>query len=610
MGMLYKLNAYFTHWGVPFEENSIILKFLVGSLATVEFITGIYLLLGIRRRTTAIFTVGFMVVMTAMTAYIYKYNPVADCGCFGEAVVLSNTATLGKNIILLLAALIVVPFPRFMKRLISERNQWLSSIYSWAYIIFLTILSFHYLPVINFTPFDEGINLKAAWYGETGEDTPDELLNFSLFTEDDSEEVTETVLNDTNYTFLLTLPKISIADDGCNDRINDIYDDCLDNGYKFYAAVGDNSDSAAINDWIDRTGATYPILKCDAILLKGMVRSNPGLLLLKDGIIVNKWSNNNLPVLTEDTEWNQLNTREGISQPLVKLLLWFIIPLAVIIFLDGIWIGSKYFKHYIFKRTLKNKKIMRKKIVAGNWKMNLNLQEGVALAKELNGMLAADKPACDVIICTPFIHLASVANELNAEVIGLGAENCADKEKGAFTGEVSASMVKSTGAQYVILGHSERRAYYHETPEILKEKINLALANSLKVIFCIGEVLEDRESGKQNEVVKAQLEGSLFDLSKEEFSNIILAYEPVWAIGTGKTATAEQAEEMHAFIRSVIADKFGAEAAENVSILYGGSCKPSNAKEIFAKVNVDGGLIGGAALKAADFKGIIDAWKK
>lgn len=170
-------------------------------------------------------------------------------------------------------------------------------------------------------------------------------------------------------------------------------------------------------------------------------------------------------------------------------------------------------------------------------------------------------------------------------------------------------MVKSTGANYVILGHSERRAYYHETPEILKEKVKLALANNLDVIFCIGEVLEDREAGKQNEIVKAQLEGSLFDLTAEEFSHIILAYEPVWAIGTGKTATADQAEEMHAFIRSTIADKFGAEAAENVSILYGGSCKPSNAKEIFSKVNVDGGLIGGAALKAADFKGIIDAWK-
>lgn len=252
---------------------------------------------------------------------------------------------------------------------------------------------------------------------------------------------------------------------------------------------------------------------------------------------------------------------------------------------------------------------MRKKIVAGNWKMNKNLQEGIALATELNDILKADKPNCDVVICTPFIHLASVAGIIDQSVIGLGAENCADKASGAYTGEVSAEMVKSTGAGYVILGHSERRAYYGETAEILKEKINLALANGLKVIFCIGEVLEERESGKQNEVVEAQLAGSLFDLTAEQFANIILAYEPVWAIGTGKTATAEQAEEMHAFIRSVIAGKFGAEAAENVSILYGGSCKPSNAKEIFSKENVDGGLIGGAALKAADFKGIIDAWK-
>lgn len=252
---------------------------------------------------------------------------------------------------------------------------------------------------------------------------------------------------------------------------------------------------------------------------------------------------------------------------------------------------------------------MRKKIVAGNWKMNMNLQDGLALAKDLNQALVADKPNCDVVICTPFIHLASVANVLDASVIGLGAENCADKASGAYTGEVSAEMVKSTGAGYVILGHSERRAYYGETPEILKEKINLALANGLKVIFCIGEVLEEREANKQNEVVKAQLEGSLFDLTADQFSNIILAYEPVWAIGTGKTATSEQAEEIHAFIREVISEKFGCAAAENVSILYGGSCKPSNAKELFAKPNVDGGLIGGAALKVADFKGIIDAWK-
>ena len=253
---------------------------------------------------------------------------------------------------------------------------------------------------------------------------------------------------------------------------------------------------------------------------------------------------------------------------------------------------------------------MRKKIVAGNWKMNMNLQDGIALAKELNDTLTAEKPNCGVIICTPFIHLASIAQFLDQNIIGLGAENCADKEKGAYTGEVSAEMVKSTGAQYVILGHSERRGYYNETPEILKEKVLLALKNNLKVIFCIGESLEEREANKQNEVVKAELEGSVFNLSAEEFKNIIVAYEPIWAIGTGKTATADQAEEIHAYIRSVIADKYGKEAAEDTSILYGGSCKASNAPELFSKPNIDGGLIGGASLKCADFKGIIDAWKK
>lgn len=253
---------------------------------------------------------------------------------------------------------------------------------------------------------------------------------------------------------------------------------------------------------------------------------------------------------------------------------------------------------------------MRKKIVAGNWKMNLNLQQGVALAKELNEQLAADKPNCDVIICTPFIHLASIAAFLDQDIIGLGAENCAVKEKGAYTGEVSAEMVKSTGAQYVIIGHSERRGLYGETPEILKEKVQLALANNLKVIFCIGESLEEREANKQNEVVKAELEGSVFNLTEEEFSNIIIAYEPIWAIGTGKTATSDQAEEIHAYVRSLVADRYGKEMAENTSILYGGSCKPSNAAELFAKEDIDGGLIGGASLKAADFKGIIDAWKK
>lgn len=253
---------------------------------------------------------------------------------------------------------------------------------------------------------------------------------------------------------------------------------------------------------------------------------------------------------------------------------------------------------------------MRKKIVAGNWKMNQNLQEGVALAKEINDLLVADKPNCDVVVCTPFIHLAKVADVLDSSVVGLGAENCADKEKGAYTGEVSAAMVKSTGAQYVILGHSERRQYYGETAEILKEKVQLALANGLKVIFCCGETLEEREANKQNEVVKAELEGSVFNLSADEWKNIILAYEPIWAIGTGKTATSDQAEEMLAYIRSIVAEKFDQNVADETSILYGGSCNAKNAGELFSKPNIDGGLIGGASLKSADFKAIIDAWKK
>lgn len=251
---------------------------------------------------------------------------------------------------------------------------------------------------------------------------------------------------------------------------------------------------------------------------------------------------------------------------------------------------------------------MRKNIVAGNWKMNTTLAEGVGLAKDVNELLKNAEVKCDVVICVPFTHLASVAGVIDQNKLGLGAENCADHVKGAYTGEVSAPMVASTGATYVILGHSERRQYYGETSEILKTKVNLALAENLTPIFCIGEVLEQREDGSFLEVVTKQIEEALFDLSAEEFGKIILAYEPVWAIGTGKTATAEQAEEMHAHIRQVIAGKYGEEVADNCSILYGGSCKPSNAKELFAKPNVDGGLIGGAALDAASFMGIVTAF--
>jgi triosephosphate isomerase len=251
---------------------------------------------------------------------------------------------------------------------------------------------------------------------------------------------------------------------------------------------------------------------------------------------------------------------------------------------------------------------MRKNVVAGNWKMNTTLQEGVALAKDVNEALKGVTPKCDVVICTPFTHLASVNAAIDTTKLGLGAENCADHKSGAYTGEVSATMVASTGAKYVILGHSERRQYYGETSETLKEKVALAFENGLTPIFCIGEVLAERENGTYNEVVKTQIEEALFNLSAEDFSKIILAYEPVWAIGTGKTATPEQAEDMHAYIRSLIAAKYGNEVADSTSILYGGSCKPSNAKELFAKPDIDGGLIGGAALDAASFMGIVTAF--
>ena len=252
---------------------------------------------------------------------------------------------------------------------------------------------------------------------------------------------------------------------------------------------------------------------------------------------------------------------------------------------------------------------MRKNIVAGNWKMNTTVPEGVKLAKEVNDAVAAAKDLkCDVVIGVPFTHLTAVKAVIDIEKVGLAAENCADHTSGAYTGEVSAPMVASTGANYVILGHSERRGYYNETPEILKEKVDLALANGLKVIFCCGESLELRENGTFKEFIKDELVQSLFHLPAEQFANIVIAYEPIWAIGTGKTATADQAEEVHAYIRNVVADKYGKEVADDTTILYGGSCKPTNAAELFAKADIDGGLIGGASLKAESFMGIVTAF--
>lgn len=251
---------------------------------------------------------------------------------------------------------------------------------------------------------------------------------------------------------------------------------------------------------------------------------------------------------------------------------------------------------------------MRKKIVAGNWKMNKTLQEGLELSNDLKKALDGKTVNCDVVVGTPYIHLSEVAKNLEGTVVKVAAQNCANKESGAYTGEISAAMVASTGASHVILGHSERRAYYNETSELLKEKVELALANDLTPIFCVGEALEEREAGKHFEVVSTQLKEALFDLSKEDFSKLVIAYEPVWAIGTGKTATPEQAQEIHAYIRKTIEEKYGKEVADSMSILYGGSCNADNAHDLFSNPDVDGGLIGGASLSADKFLPIIEAF--
>ena len=252
---------------------------------------------------------------------------------------------------------------------------------------------------------------------------------------------------------------------------------------------------------------------------------------------------------------------------------------------------------------------MRKLIVTGNWKMNTGIEEGIKLAEDINKYLVSKNPPENkkVIIAPPFTHLYPISKIIDPSKIILSAQNCASTENGAFTGEISAKMLQEIGVKAVILGHSERRAYFKEDNEILLKKVKIALKYNLDIIFCVGESLEQRENNKYFDVIKEQISETIFKLNKDEFNKVIVAYEPVWAIGTGKTATPDQAQEIHEFIRSKIKENFDDSVAENTTILYGGSCKPSNAKEIFSKKDVDGGLIGGAALKCEDFSKIIEA---
>ncbi len=253
---------------------------------------------------------------------------------------------------------------------------------------------------------------------------------------------------------------------------------------------------------------------------------------------------------------------------------------------------------------------MRKKIVAGNWKMNTTLEEGLKLASEIVNMVQDENTSdVNVILFPPFIHLNSV-HKLIAEVeqVSLGAQNCSENESGAYTGDISVGMIKSVGAGYVLIGHSERRQYHQEDDALLGKKIIAALNAGLTPIFCCGESLEIRESEAHFDFVTQQISNSLFNLSEEEFSNVVIAYEPIWAIGTGKTASTAQAQEMHAALRKHIASRYGEQLAQSTSILYGGSCNPTNAEELFACEDVDGGLIGGASLKSRSFVDIIKSF--
>ena len=249
---------------------------------------------------------------------------------------------------------------------------------------------------------------------------------------------------------------------------------------------------------------------------------------------------------------------------------------------------------------------MRKPIIAGNWKMHNTMAEAKTLVKDL-AALVADAQA-EVVVCAPFTALAAAKEAAQGTNVKVGAQNIHWEAKGAFTGEISAAMLKEIGVEYVVVGHSERRQYFAETDETVNKRTKAALAAGIIPIVCCGETLEEREANITEKIVGDQVKADLADLTAAEVASLVIAYEPVWAIGTGKTASPEQAQEIHAFIRSIVANKYGKEIADNTSILYGGSCKPSNAKELFANPDVDGGLIGGAALKVSDFKGIIDAF--
>ena len=485
LGTCYKIQDYFTAFGILQLMPDIVPLALSVFLAVMEFGVGMHLILGIRRRVTTLLALLIMLVMTPLTLYLALTNPISDCGCFGDALVLTNWQTFGKNVVLLICAVVVFMTPWNMIRFLTKKMEWTLSTYSVVFVFVLACYCLATLPIIDFRPYKIGNNIREGMEipegakptvfdtrfimekeGErqtfTVDNYPDStwtfvsaetivvekgyeppIHDFVMESMETGEDITDEVLDDPGYTFLLVMHRTEEAEEGFIDLINELYDYSVEHGYGFYALS--SSSAEAIEQWRDRTGAEYPFCIMDDITLKTMVRSNPGLMLIKNGVVLNKWADSQMPNefdLTDRLEELPLGVMKDVSdlRTLGWVGVWFVAPLLLIILIDRI-----FNRH----NNKKIKKSMRKKIVAGNWKMNMNLQEGSALAKELNETLTNDRPNCEVIICTPFIHLASVAQLVDESVIKVGAENCADKEKGAFTGEVSAEMVKSTGAQYV-----------------------------------------------------------------------------------------------------------------------------------------------------------------
>lgn len=386
MGMEHKLEAYCAAWGLPIMAGSLYLDVAAILLALVEFSLGIYLLLGIRQRLASIGTLLFMVFMTLVTVYIYLYNPVTDCGCFGDALILTNGQTLAKNIVLLACALLLVWQRKRSLRIISEHNQWILSLYSMLYMLGVSVYSLHYQPLMDFTGFELGTDINEAMRGEFSttftyekngekrtfglENLPDStwkyvdaqtevlkepsIKEFSI-TSRNGDDLSEEILADTSYVFIATLPKISMADAGCSDALNDIYDFSNDHHHRFLCAT--TGTDAEITGWIDRTGASYPFVKASSELLKEIVRSNPGLVLLKKGRILAKWGRNDMPdekELTQITASSDDEQRHRRNHSFGLLFLWFVVPCGVVFLLDRLWMGRRFYKIHHHYKSQKN----------------------------------------------------------------------------------------------------------------------------------------------------------------------------------------------------------------------------------------------------------------